>query len=376
LLHWLAVFAFIAWLLALVHTILNLRLVERLNAGAIPASTPLVSIVVPARNEAHIIDASVRAFLAQQYPNIEVVVVNDRSTDATGELLRRIDDPRLTVVDGVDTPEGWLGKPWALQQGAMHAKGELLLFVDADVIYAPAAVRAAVADLESSGAAMVAVLPHFEMVTFAEHVGMPMLPFFAFTMIPIWFSNRSRSVRLGLGAGSGNLIRRDGFDSIGGFEALKDAVIDDVALAHLARRHGLRTRAVLADELLTVRMYHSAGAIVDGFTKNAFFAMGRSYVKGSLLVVLTFIVHLLPYPLALTGDWAAIASIAILTAIRVMIFRSARYPLWNALLLHPLMAVMWIYIFLRAMWITGVRRELRWRGRTYDASRARFGAER
>jgi chlorobactene glucosyltransferase len=376
LLHALAVFALAVWLLALIQTLVNLRLTPRINPNQSPRDSPLVSIVVPARNEAHVIERSVRAFLAQDYPNFELIVVNDRSTDATGEILRGIDDPRLTVIDGVETPEGWLGKTWALEQGSARARGELFLFADADLIYAPAAVRCAVAHLETTESGMIALLPRFEMPTFSEQVAMPMLAFFVFSGMPIWYSNQSKAIVLAIGSGAGNLIRRDVFDSIGGFQALKGAVVDDVGLARLARQRGYRTRAVLADNLLRVRMYATAGAIVDGFTKNAFQVMHRSYISALLLLILVVILHLLPYGVAVTGDWAAIAVVILSITTRVVIFRSLHYRLDNALFLHPLMVIFWAWILLRSVWVTGIRKQIRWRGRTYDAAQTRFGAER
>jgi chlorobactene glucosyltransferase len=332
--------------------------------------------VIPARNEARVIERTVRAFLDQDYANFEVVVVNDRSTDATGEILRSISDPRLTVVEAEEAPAGWLGKPWALEQGSARARGELLLFVDADLIYAPAAIRAAVAEIESSEAALLALLPHFDMKTFAENVGMPMLAYFAFSGMPLWYANRSRLPFLALGGGSGNLIRREVFESIGRFEQLKDAVVDDVGLARLVRRHGEGTRAVRADDLISVRMYHSAREIVDGFTKNIFIVLGRSYAGGAVMLALLVILHLLPYVFAIAGDWMAIANVILISLTRVVLFRSLRYRLDNAIFLHPLMVTFWAYIFLRSLWFTGVRNQLRWRGRTYDAAQTRFGAER
>jgi len=374
--HFLAAFALIFWTLAFIQTIANLRAVPRLKSDRAPKLQPRVSIVIPARNEARVIERTVRAFLDQDYQNFEVIVVNDRSTDATGEILRSIHDPRLVVVEPEETPAGWLGKPWAMEQGSARARGELLLFVDADLIYAPAAIRAAVAEIESSGAALIALLPHFEMKTFAENVGMPMLAYFAFCGMPLWYSNRSRSPLLALGAGSGNLIRRQTFESIGRFEQLKDAVIDDVGLARLVRVHGANTRAVRADDLISVRMYHNAREIADGFTKNIFIVMGRSYVVGAVMLPMLVILHLLPYALAVAGYWLAIANVILISLTRVVLFRAFRYRLDNAIFLHPLMVTFWAYIFLRSMWFTGVRKELHWRGRTYDAAQTRFGAER
>jgi hypothetical protein len=115
---------------------------------------------------------------------------------------------------------------------------------------------------------------------------------------------------------------------------------------------------------------------VEGFTKNSFQVMQGSYIVAVLLLILVVILHLLPYGAALTGDWAAIAVVILATATRVVLFRSLRYRLDNALFLHPLMVILWAWIMLRSMWFTGVRKQIRWRGRTYDAAQTRFGAER
>src|SRR2546428_7213468 len=163
--HVLAAIVLAVWALAFIQTVVNLRAVPRLKGDQRPNAQPLVSIVIPARNEGRVIERTVRAFLAQDYTNFEVIVVNDRSTDSTGEILRSIHDPRLTIVDSDETPAGWLGKPLALDEGIDRARGELLLFVDADLIYASAALCAAVAELESEQAGLLAVWPRLEMRT-------------------------------------------------------------------------------------------------------------------------------------------------------------------------------------------------------------------
>ncbi|MGZ8710519.1 MAG: glycosyltransferase, partial [Thermoanaerobaculia bacterium] len=132
----------IFWILAFARTLLNLALTPRL-APRLPHRFPRVSVIIPARDEERMIERTVRAFLAQTYPEVEIVVVNDRSVDRTGEILARFET--LIVVDNEEPPPGWLGKPWALHQGSRHATGELLLFVDADVIYEPDAITSAVA---------------------------------------------------------------------------------------------------------------------------------------------------------------------------------------------------------------------------------------
>jgi chlorobactene glucosyltransferase len=369
-----------AWLLALGRTILNLLLVPR-----VPVSPPttnhqpptLVSVIIPARDEERMIGRTVRAFLAQTWPSLELIVVNDRSTDATGAILAQLaaEDPRLIVIENEEPPAGWLGKPWALHQGSLRARGELLLFVDADVLYEPEAVAAAVAHLQQSGAPMLSLLPRFVMRGFWEHNAMPNLAFFAYTVLPLWLSNRTRLPVLAIGGGAGNLIRRADYDAVGGHESLRDAVVDDVALARLVRRSGRPTTVALADHLVSVRMYEGLGEIVRGFTKNGFAVVGRSYVWMFVFLTLGFVLHVLPFVLALRGDVFAIAAVAVLTLVRVILFVALGYRLDNALFGHLPMIGIWSYIMLRSVWFTGIRRQLLWRGRTYDARRTRFGAD-
>jgi glycosyltransferase involved in cell wall biosynthesis len=365
------------WLITLVRTIVNLLFVPRLRAGRLLLSEtqPLVSVIIPARDEERSIERTVRAFLAQTWPALELIVVNDRSTDRTGAILSSISDARLTVIDNEEPPAGWLGKPWALHQGRLRARGELLLFVDADVIYEPDAVAAAVQRLGDSGAPMISLLPHLVMRGFWEHVLMPNLAFFAFTTIPLWLGNRSRIPVLGVGAGTGNLIRRETYDIVGGHAALRDAVVDDVALARLVRRNGHRTEIVRAEKLVSVRMYEGLGEIVRGFTKNGFATVGRNYITMALFLALGCLLHVVPYALACTGDRIALLTIGVITLTRVVLYLPLRYRLDNALFAHPLMVTVWAVIMLRSTWFTGIRRQLLWRGRTYDARKTRFGAD-
>lgn len=368
------------WILALFRTIANFVLIHRLRAqgaGGGAQQGPFVSIVIPARNEARAIESTLRAFLAQDYERFEVILVDDRSSDGTGDIARAIGDARLVVISGEETPPGWLGKPWAMAQGSRAARGELLLFVDADVHYAPAALRAAVAHIEREpGISMLALLPHFDMRGFWENIAMPALAMFAFSLMPAWLSNRTRIVMLAVGAGTGNLVRRDAYEHCGGHEALKEAVVDDVGLARLLRREGFVTEGVRADELVSVRMYHGAGEILRGFTKNAFAVVNRSYVLAVPFVIVNSLIGLVPYVIALTGDRFAIATVVVISVVRVVVFGALRYPILYGIFGHPLMAAFWLVIFIRSVWKTGIRRELEWRGRTYDAAETRFGAER
>jgi chlorobactene glucosyltransferase len=367
----------VVWVLSLVNTLLNLALIPRLRRRAL-GRAPTVSVLIPARDEERIIERTVRSLLAQTYPHFEVLVVDDRSTDTTGAILAGIaaEDQRLSVISGVEPPEGWLGKPWALWQASRQATGELLLFVDADIIYAPEALGAMVARMEESGVAMLSICPRFEMPGFWERVAMPQLALTVFTFIPTWLGNRTTIPDLGIGGGPGNLVRRDAYEAAGGHAALKDAVIDDVGLAHLLRAEGKRTELVRADDFVSLRMYHGAAEIIDGFTKNLFPAMGNRISTAVVALVLMLLVNLVPFALALTGNVRALEIVALIIVIRLALFASLGYGLVNAALCHPLTVAFWSWIFLRSIWKTGVRKEMLWRGRSYGSSWSRFRAGR
>ena len=380
----------IAWIWAFARLLLNLALVPRLQPRTLEHE-PLVSVVIPARNEEHAIGRTVRALLAQTYRNLEIIVVDDQSSDGTAAVVGEIaaTDPRLTLVHGEHPPSGWLGKPWALHQGSLRAKGELLFFVDADVFYAPPAVGAIVARMQKSGARLVTIFPNFEMRGFWENVGMTHLAFAGYVMVPTWFSNRTRHPSFGIGAGAGNLVQRDAYLEADGHVALHQAVVDDIALARLIRAAGGRTEVVRAEEMVSVRMYHGRRSIVEGFTKNAFTAFGGSLWFLPLIVAFLFVINVFPYALLVSAlfhavrgmspspaEWLGCGAVALITIVRVILFARLRYRLDNAVFLHPVSALFIGYVYLRSAWFTGVRRQVLWRGRTYDAADTRFGAER
>ena len=346
---------------AVLATVANLLFSPRLTDSG-RSGGPLVSVVIPARNEERAIARTVLAMLAQTYADLEVIVVDDRSTDATPQILASLADPRLRIVEGEEPPAGWLGKPWALEQGSRHATGELLLFVDADVVYEPAAVGAMVDGLEPE-AAMLAILPHLEMRGFWENAGMSALVTVLMGVLNVWIVNRTRTPLLGVGGGVGNLVRRGAYESIGGHRALHDAVVDDIGLARQLRAAGHRTTVAFADDFISVRMYHGLREIVEGFTKNAFAVFSGNYAVMLAAVVFVLAFDVAPYFLAFRGHPLAIAAVVLLTIARLILFGAFGYSIASALFLHPVTSLLWIYIVLRSAWVIGIRGHVHWRGR-------------
>src|SRR6266851_642380 len=223
--------------------LVNLARIPRLSrGGGRRAAYPRVSVLVPARNEERGVAAGVEPLVALDYPDFDVIVVDDRSTDRTGEILETLArrSPRLRVISGSDPPEGWLGKPHALALASRAATGDLLLFVDADVRYDRRALAEAVDLLEAENADLLALLPRIEARGFWENVLMPYLGVSLF-FGPAFLANRDRPKWFAIGGGTGNLIRRRAYDAVGGYDALRDSVVDDVHLAWKVKRAGFRT---------------------------------------------------------------------------------------------------------------------------------------
>ena len=207
-------------------------------APARPASAPPLAVVIPARDEAEAIEAALRSLLAQDYPGpLEVILVDDGSTDATASIARAIPDPRLSVLDGAPRPPGWSGKLWALSQGVARTTSPLLLLTDADILHDPRHLATLVAKLQSGRLDMVSEMVELRCTSPAERALVPAFVFFFQLLYPFARVNHPRR-RLAAAAGGTVLLRSEALGRIGGIAALRGALIDDVALAAALKPHG------------------------------------------------------------------------------------------------------------------------------------------
>ena len=229
---------------------------------------PNVSAIVPARNEERTIGLSV-ASLAEQPEVHEIIVVNDQSTDATGEILRRLaaEQPKLRVVDAGPLPAGWVGKNHAAWLGAEKASCDWLLFTDADAVHLPGSTARALADAGSSGAALVSYSPGQEMHTWWERA---MIPFVFCRLSQLYSFAAVNDPESPAAAANGQylLIQRSAYEKIGGHAAVREEVLEDVALARLAKAAGIRLHFAPGDAICRVRMYATFGDMWEGWSKN------------------------------------------------------------------------------------------------------------
>ena len=235
---------------------------------------PRVSIVVPARNEAANIERCLRSLAAQSHRACEIIVVDDRSSDATWQIIERFarSEPRVRAVAGEPLPEGWVGKPWALHQGAALARAEWLLFTDADTCHFPWALGSALRLAAARGVDALSIGTYQELHTFWERAALPsILGMVLFASGTFTELNDPRKPERALANGQYILIRRAAYDALGGHERLRAQIAEDLEFARLLKRDG-RFRLLLAsgEDLVSVRMYRSLRGIWEGFTKNVY----------------------------------------------------------------------------------------------------------
>ena len=271
-----------------------------------------MSILVPARNEEHrVLEKCIRSILAQDYGRFEVIAVDDRSTDATGSILERLatEDQRLEVIHGKELPAGWLGKPYAMQQAMDRARGEWVLATDADIIFEPSALRTALQrTLEAEGDALT-LIPHFEAASFWERV---MIPAWAwvFLMFTLFYRSNDPKSDRAVGIGGFFLIRRAVLDRVGGYEALKDEVMEDARLAERIKHSGARLLVEQAPALIRTRMYKTFAEMWECSTKNWFSGVNFSLPFALFGVASMYAVAVVPPLLAIASAIAFVTGVS------------------------------------------------------------------
>ncbi len=369
------------WIALVIYMVIRVRVPRPLVAvGAFGSDAPLVSVIVPARNEERSIRDCVRSICASDYPAFEVIVVDDRSEDRTAEVARAVAPDRarrVVVVEGAELPDRWFGKPWACTQGAAEARGDLLLFTDADTVHEPPLMAMAVAGLEEDDADALTVMGRQLMETFWERLVQPQI------VIPMLlrFSNMGRPCeprgwRGAIANGQYLLFRRSVYEELGGHDAVKNEVVEDQRLAQILCRSGKKLAVREGATVFATRMYRSLAELIEGWSKNM--ATGarqsiRPWARTPVMCVSLLsgvTLWIVPPVLALLGvagfvpfGWGVWA--ACITGASAVFWaastRQLQAPPWYGLL-YPLGAVVGAYIFVRS-WARGSRIE--WKGREY-----------
>ncbi|MGH7562059.1 MAG: glycosyltransferase [Gemmatimonadales bacterium] len=377
LIDWVVLLGFLAGVGIAIDLLLGQRKLVR--ATTLPtwsgARAPLVSIIVPARNEERKIESGLLSMLGQRWPALEVIAVDDRSTDETGRRIEAIarDDPRVRVERVTELPHGWLGKNHALHLGASRARGEWLLFADADVVLHPDLLGRAMRFAADRGLDHVALAPEFRLpgrVLEAFAAGF-IISFHVF-LRPWKARDPASSAFVGIGAF--NLVRREAYLRAHGHEAIRLRPDDDVKLGKILKRSGARQDMLIGTGLASVEWYASVGELVRGLEKNAF--AGLDYrvwlaVFGSAFHLLLWIGPLVGV-VVLRGWPQLLCAVLVAGTAALYAFVSREVGLRaRTALLYPLFALLFNGIILRTMVVNLAQGGIRWRGTFYPLKELR-----
>jgi chlorobactene glucosyltransferase len=358
-------------LLAIIFS--NRRRLRLLGDYGRPATWPRVSILVPARNEAGNIGPCVRSLLAQRYPDFEVLVLDDHSSDRTWQILSCLaaEDDRLQLFRGQPLPEGWLGKHWACHQLAQRADGQLLLFTDADTRHHPDILEEAVAALQAEGAELLSVLPRQRVVSWGERLVVPLIPWSICAFAPLTLAYRWRLPALSAAVGQFMLFQRQAYEAIGGYEAVKQHIVDDISLARRVKRQGLRWRLANGSRRISCRMYQNFGQVVEGLSKNLFGVFGYNvaaflFVWSWLTLVfagppLLLLVSLAGWPFPPYAELLALTAISLALLLWGLVYGQFQFPLYLALL-YPITILLAVYLAARSL-LLSLTGQATWKGR-------------
>jgi glycosyltransferase involved in cell wall biosynthesis len=381
--HWIAGCSLgLAWIWRLVDAAIGVPQIADISGpqwDRRPLGNPRVSIIVPARNEEADIEATLTRLLSLDYDNFEIIAVDDRSIDRTGEIMERVTAGfplgRLQVIRIGELPSGWMGKPHAMWSAGNRATGDWLLFTDADVRFEPDVLRRAVAYAEAEAADHLVVFPRMIMKRPGEKM---MIAFFQTLFVfghrPWKVADPKTSDHIGVGAF--NMIRRRVYEAIGTYQALRFEVLDDMKLGKVVKTSGYAQRNVFGDDLISIRWAKGAMGVVDNLTKNFFAVMSFQWPRALASCVALLFLNLMPFAgVVLAHGWARLGyAIALFSMVSIYVGMSTKSDIPPYyFVLHPVSTALFTYTMLRSTFLTLQREGITWRGTFYPLEELRRG---
>lgn len=371
-LFFLSIFTLIVSLVIAFDIISGYAKVKNLNEVVPLENTSLskVSVVVAARNEEKKIKQAALTLLDFTYPDYEIIIVNDRSEDGTGDIISRLaaDNPKIKQVNITRLPEGWLGKNHALHMGATHASGEIILFTDADVVFKPDALTKGVSYLIKNELAHLCAFPKIIMPGIVLKLFAAMFVVYLSVYARPWKARDPKSY-FHMGVGAYNMVWKSVYDKLGGHEQIKMRPDDDIKFGRLIKKNGFRQDVLLAKDSATVEWYSSIKELVNGLTKNSFAAIEYNIPLFLLGLIAQLLFNVFPFiaPFITEGTTKVLYLLG-MHAIIITVSKSARKNggKWYFAIGYPFMALLFIFIQTRTVFLTLFNRGLTWRNTKYS----------
>jgi chlorobactene glucosyltransferase len=357
----------------LLVSLTNLYYLKRLSSYRPPARWPRISVLVPARNEESSIGECAKCLLEQQYPDFQLIILDDNSTDRTWEILQEYSrsDSRLRLIKGKPLPDDWLGKHWACHQLAEVADGELLLFVDADTCHRPDMLRGAASAMAAEKASLISALPKQEVVTWSEKLSIPAFYLGMLCGVPLELTRLQSNPLLFAVLGQFLIFRREAYDAVGGYASVRQNIVDDIAIGRRVHAMGLKYRLLDGNGQVSCRMYRNLDQVWKGLTKSTFATFSFDPYFLLLMWTLVTIVFLSPILTLVIGLITpqvpflvtVMAGLAVLLTLFLWSVSHLRFhfPLY-LVLIYPVSAVFMTVIAIASMVLT-MQGKARWKDR-------------
>ena len=346
---------------------------------SIKKSPPLISILIPARNEAKNIKRCIKSLLKQDYTNIEILVLDDNSSDHTGQIVKQISekDCRVKLINGKPLKNGWLGKSYACHQLSKHANGDYFVFTDADTLHFKNSVSNAISCLATNNLDALSIYPMQIMVTLHERMLITFINFAILSFMPLALIRKSRHPLFCTAIGQFMLFRKEVYEKIGGHESVKKEILDDVKISKQVKRCGYKFMIFDGSNDVYCRMYRSFKEAIQGFTKVIFAAFDFHVYMPVVVMLLVLVLFLFPFILlplgALVYDWPAIVmnllilQIPIIIIIKVILAIRFKSRVIDAFL-HPLSVLYIVSVSINSILQSKLGLGIYWKGRVYDAN--------
>jgi len=363
-------------LLVSINYLLNLKAFRFPKIDFVANPPPKISVLIPARNEELRLRPCLSTLSDSDYPILEILVLDDHSTDGTARLVkqRAQGDPRIRILSGQNLPQGWVGKPWACHQLSREAKGDYLLFVDADTRFSDITIAHAVNLAHEQKADLISLWPFQESLSWSERLVIPFVHLFILFYLPHWARGPLRC----FGAANGQfvLFRRESYEKIKGHESVRDHMVEDIAIARNMREGGFKvlnldgTNPGHSIALVRCRMYNRFSEVWEGFTKNLYPSFDGNFPAFLFFQLIQIVIFLTPFLLLLTPFRGPLVwtEIAIIFALRLSLAHRFRQSYLGAFL-HPFGQILVLIIAFNS-WLQTLRGRLPWKGRHYPRTAA------
>ena len=360
-----------------INLYLNLRYIKRpLTKKPLPESPPLVSVIIPARNEELNIKNCLESLVKQDYTNYEILVLDDNSADNTYEIVRQMaeKDNRIHLYRGKPLPEDWAGKPFACYQLARQAHGDWLLFVDADTTHSPQMLRGVINLALKEKPGLLSGFPHQIATSVSQQIAIPVLYFILWGWLPLWWIHKSSKLRPSLAIGQFLLFPRDGYWHMGGHQAVKSRILEDVWLGVEVTRSGGRHIAIDLSEVTSCHMYRDVSSMTEGFIRWLYSVASLSPVFMVALMSVALLLYVAPFlwlwrgfSLGYSVAWLAIVSIQIIIGYVMQYLLDTRFKgTLVSIVLYPLGILFLLLICIRVFWQLLTGAGVQWKKRLYD----------